>query len=77
MSFQAYIDNITKATKKTPEQIKAHAESLGLLNKDITATIFIDFLAKEYNLGRGHSMALWKLFVENDWISPKTTKLQK
>lgn len=76
MSFQAYIDNITKATNETPTQIKDHAIRAGILNNNLTATVFCEWLAKEYQLGRGHSMALWKLFVEEHWIEPKKTRLK-
>lgn len=76
MSFQAYIDNITKATHHTPDQIKDIAMSEGLLTQNLTATIFCDWLAKKFNLGRGHSMALWKLFIDKQWIITKHTTLK-
>ncbi len=75
MSFQAYIDNITTKTGQTPEQIKDNAEIQGILSEDMKATVFTDWLKKEYNLGHGHSMALWKYFLEHKWIVTKYSKM--
>lgn len=72
MSFQAYIDNVQAKTGKTPEQLKDAAEKAGVYHTDMKATELIDFLAKEYDLGRGHSMAIWAVFKSNGWVkSPK------
>ena len=76
MSFQAYIANIMAITKTTPEAMKNKAEKDGLLTPDLTASKFVAWLAKEYKLGRGHSMALWKLFIEKGWIVVKTSKIK-
>ena len=70
MSFQAYIDAIHKSTKQTPEQIKRRADKDNLLTTDLTATTFVAWLQQTYDLGRGHSMALWKYFIEKGWIVP-------
>lgn len=75
MSFKAYIDNITTKTGQTPEQIKDNAEIQGILSEDMKATVFTDWLKKEYNLGHGHSMALWKYFLEHKWIVTKYSKM--
>jgi hypothetical protein len=75
MSFQAYIDNITKKTGKTPEQIRDEAVSQGILVKDMKATVFTDWLKKEYELGHGHAMSLWKYFIEHEWIVTKHSKM--
>ncbi|MEN9819790.1 MAG: hypothetical protein RL379_568 [Bacillota bacterium] len=78
MSFQAYITNIMAITKTTPEAIKNKGLKDGVLNADLTATIFCAWLAKDYKLGRGHAMALWKLFIEKGWIyQPKSKVLKK
>ena len=68
MSFQAYIDNIKTKTGKTPEQLKDAAEKAGVYHPDMKATELIDFLAKEFDLGRGHSMAIWAVFKQNGWV---------
>lgn len=75
MSFQAYIDNITEKTRKTPEQIRDEAVSQGVLAEDMKATIFTDWLKKEYQLGHGHAMAMWKYFIEQKWIITKHSKM--
>ena len=75
MSYQAYIDNITKITGKMPEQIREEAIRQGVLVEDMKATVFADWLKKEYQLGHGHSMAMWKYFIEQNWIITKFSKM--
>lgn len=75
MSFQTYIDNIKEKTKQTPDQIRELAIKQGILVSDLKATDFCNWLAKEYQLGRGHSMALWKYFIDHQWINTKHTTL--
>lgn len=75
MSFKAYIDNITQKTGKTPDQIRENALSQGVIVQDMKATIFTDWLMKEYQLGHGHAMALWKYFIEHKWIVTKHSKM--
>lgn len=75
MSFQAYLDTIKKNTGKTPEQIRDEADSQGVLVEDIKATVFTDWIKKEYALGHGHAMALWKYFIEQKWIITKFSKM--
>ncbi len=75
MSFQAYIDNITTKTGKTPEQIKDDALSQGIITEDMKAAVFTDWLNTEYQLGHGHGMALWKYFIEYKWIITKYSKM--
>lgn len=75
MSFKAYIDNITQKTGKTPDQIRDDAFSQGVITQDMKATVFTDWLMKEYQLGHGHAMALWKYFIEHKWIVTKHSKM--
>ncbi len=75
MSFQAYIDNITKITNHTPEQIRAKAIEQGILSENMKATVLTDWLKREFNLGHGHAMSLWKYFIDHDWVQTKHTKL--
>ena len=75
MSFQAYITNIMTITKTTPQAIRNKAINEGVLSPNLTATVFVKWLATEYKLGRGHSMALWKLFIENGWIVIPSSKI--
>lgn len=76
MSFQAYLDTIKKLTGLTPDAIHEKVKKAGILTPTLTATIFCGWLAKELKLGRGHSMALWKYFIEKKWIQPSKTKIQ-
>lgn len=75
MSFQAYIDNIKKITNLTPEQIRAKAIEQGILTENMKATVLTDWLKREFNLGHGHAMSMWKYFIDHDWIQTKHTKL--
>jgi hypothetical protein len=68
MSFQAYIDNIKAKTGKTPEQFKLHLEKDGLLNPDLKATELVKWLKDRYDLGHGHSMAIWAVFKSQGWV---------
>lgn len=72
MSFQAYLDNIRAKTGKTPADFHAAAKAKGVLGAGYTATKFIDWLAADYGLGRGHAMALVQAFKNEGWIeAPK------
>ena len=72
MSFQAYIDNIKAKTGKTPAQLKQAAEKAGIYSPDMKAGDLVKFLKDEFDLGHGHSMAIWLVFKNEDWVaSPK------
>jgi len=71
MSFQAYIDNIEAKTSMTPDAFKAAAEAKGLLTPNLTATQFIDWLKADYDLGRGHAMAVYTLFKNKGWMKAR------
>ncbi|HET6784477.1 MAG TPA: DUF4287 domain-containing protein [Erysipelotrichaceae bacterium] len=75
MSFQAYIDNIKKITNLTPEQIRVKAIEQGILTENMKATVLTDWLKREFNLGHGHAMSMWKYFIDHDWVQTKHTKL--
>lgn len=75
MSFQAYIDNITAKTGKTPDQIREDATNQGILKEDMKATEFTDWLKQEYELGHGHAMSMWKYFIDHKWITTKHSKM--
>ena len=47
----------------------------GVIVQDMKATVFTDWLMKEYQLGHGHSMALWKYFIEHKLIITKHSKM--
>ena len=68
MSFQAYLDAVKAKTGKSPEELKTAAAEAGVYDPDMTATQLVDWLKAEYGLGRGHSMAVWAVFKDNDWV---------
>jgi len=74
MSFQAYIDNIKAKTGKTPEELKAAAERAGIYNYDMKAADLVKFLKDEFDLGHGHSMAIWAVFKDHGWVADPKKK---
>jgi hypothetical protein len=76
MSFQAYLDNIKAKTGKTPDEFHRAARKAGLLEPGTTATRIVAWLAKDYDLGRGHAMAIFAVFKQEGWI-PAARKTRK
>jgi Domain of unknown function (DUF4287) len=74
MSFQAYIDNIKKMTGKTPEDFKTLAKARGLLKPDMKAAVLVKLLKDEFDLGHGHSMAIWAVFKSKGWVDDPNKK---
>ena len=68
MSFQAYLDNIKAKTGKAPEDFMRLAREKGLLRQDLKAGELVAWLAKDFDLGRGHSMAIWAVFKDKGWV---------
>ena len=58
MSFQAYLDNIEDKTGLTPRQFIAIAKEKGYDDSSVKAGVIVDWLKADYDLGRGHAMAL-------------------
>ena len=76
MSFQAYLDNIKTKTGKTPEDFHKAARAAGLL-PDATATQIVNWLARDFQLGRGHAMAIFAVFKHKGWIAPARRKARR
>jgi hypothetical protein len=74
MTFQAYIDNIKAKTGKTPAQIKAAAAKAGIYKADMKAGDLVVWLKKEFDLGHGHSMAIWAVFKNKGWVAAPNSK---
>jgi hypothetical protein len=75
MSFQAYIDNIYEKTGKTPADFKKLAEKKGLLKPGVKAGEIVAWLKKDFELGHGHSMAVYATFKEmKEFKDPKKKK---
>lgn len=58
MSFQAYLDTIEDKTGLTPREFIALAAERGLDAPDTKAGAILAWLKEDYDLGRGHGMAL-------------------
>ena len=58
MSFQAYLDNIEDKTGLTPRQFIALAQAKGFDDPSTKAGVIVDWLKADFDLGRGHAMAL-------------------
>ena len=63
LSFQAYIDNIHAKTGKSPEDFRRLSEQKGFLKDGaiapgVKATQIVDWLKADFDLGRGHAMAI-------------------
>ncbi len=74
MTFQAYIDNATAKTGKTPEEIKVDMEAAGVFSADMKASDFVKYLKDKYDLGHGHSMGLWAYFKMHGWVNDPKKK---
>jgi hypothetical protein len=75
MTFQAYLDNIQAKTGKTPEQLKVAADKAGVFKPDMKAGDLVAWLKQEYDLGHGHSLAVWAVFKDRGRVSaPKGKK---
>lgn len=67
MSFQAYLDNIQSKTGKTAEDLQKLAQEKGFLKDgklvaEVKAGQIVSWLKEEYDLGHGHSMAIYAYF---------------
>jgi len=75
MSFQAYMDNIKAKTGNSPADFKKLADKKGLLKPGVKAGEIVTWLKEDFNLGHGHSMAIWEAFKREGWIAdPKKKK---
>ena len=67
MSFQAYLDNIEQKTGKTPNEFIAMATEKGF-GKDTKSGEIVDWLKVDFDLGRGHAMALVHVIKNGAYI---------
>lgn len=68
MTFQAYLDAIREKTGKTPDELRVAAEKAGVYSRTMTATTLVEWLNRDYGLGRGHAMAVWAVFKGKGWV---------
>ena len=71
LSFQAYLDTIESKTGLTPRQLLAIAHDMGLADPLTKAAAIVDWLKCDYDLGRGHAMALVHVIKNGPTISSK------
>lgn len=71
MSFQAYLDAIETKTGLTPRQLVEVAKQRGYDAPDVKAGVILEWLKREYDLGRGHGMALVHVIKNGPTISAK------
>ena len=71
MSFQAYLDNIETKTGKTPEEFVALAKRRGYDAPGTKAAVVVDWLKQDFDLGRGHAMALVQVIRNGAEIGDK------
>ena len=70
MSFQSYLDNIEEKTGLTPRQFIELAAAKGF-DASTKATPILEWLKADYDLGRGHGMALVHVIKKGPQISSK------
>lgn len=70
MSFQAYLDNIEDKTGLTPREFIAIAAERGY-DERTKAGVIVDWLKEDYDLGRGHAMALVHVIKNGPGIGEK------
>jgi len=71
MSFQAYLDNIEEKTGKKPNDFIALAKERGLDRTDVKAGEIVEWLKNDFDLGRGHAMAIVHVIKHGAVISDK------
>lgn len=71
MSFQAYLDAVEKKTGLTPRQLIAIAKEKGLDDPSVKASAILEWLKNDYDLGRGHGMAMVHVITKGPRIDAK------
>ncbi|PSL54479.1 uncharacterized protein DUF4287 [Saccharothrix carnea] len=70
MSFQAYLDTIERKTGKTPAELLSEAGDRGY-DATTKAGVVLQWLKDDYDLGRGHGMALYHVLKNGTTINDK------
>ena len=70
MSFQAYLDNVETKTGKTPNEFIAMAKVRGY-DSSTKSAVIVDWLKQDFDLGRGHAMAIVHIIKNGAEISDK------
>lgn len=70
MSFQAYLDAVETKTGLTPRQLVDIAREKGF-GESTKATPILEWLKADYDLGRGHGMAMVHVITKGPQIAAK------
>ena len=70
MSFQAYLDAVEEKTGLTPRQLITAAHSKGF-DESTKAGPILAWLKEDYDLGRGHGMAIVHVITKGPRIDAK------
>ena len=70
MSFQAYLDAAEEKTGRTPQELVDLAAAQGF-GADTKSGEILDWLKSEFDLGRGHGMALVHVIKKGPNISDR------
>lgn len=70
MSFQAYLDNVEAKTGKTPNELITLAKNKGF-DKNTKAGEILNWLKTDFDLGRGHGMAVVYIIKNGAQIGDK------
>lgn len=68
ISFQAYLDAAEEKTGRTPQELVDHAHLQGF-GADSRSGVILAWLKSEFDLGRGHGMALVHVIKSGPEIS--------
>ena len=71
MSFQAYLDAIEDKTGLTPRALVDIAKERGYDEPTVKAGVILEWLKADYDLGRGHGMALVHVIKKGPVIESK------
>ena len=71
MSFQAYLDAVEDKTGLTPRQLLEIARQKGFDAPAAKASDVVAWLKEDYDVGRGHAMAMWHVIKNGPAISSK------
>lgn len=71
MSFQAYLDTIEMKTGLTARQLIEIAREKGLGQEGVKAAEILAWLKEDYQLGRGHGMAMVHVIQKGPTIASK------
>ena len=71
MSFQAYLDAVETKTGLTPRKFIELAGEMGFDDPAVKAGVILEWLKNDYELGRGHGMAIVHIIKNGAQISDK------